>query len=466
MKYTIIGAGPAGLTAAYLLAKKGEKVVVLERDNQVGGISKTVRYGKYRFDIGGHRFFAKIPEINRFWEKMLGREFLNVRRISRIYYQNKFYNYPLEPKNALKNLGTLQALLAVGSYAKSKLRPIKPEKNLADVYINSFGRYLYCKFFHDYSHRLWGMYPDRMEPDWGRQRVGKLSLLGAVKDAFRPNQGGLKSLTKRFKYPKYGPGQMWEKVAERIEKTGGKIRLEAPVEKIYHQGGKIRSLKVLKSLRKQPVDHLISTMALKDLVMSLSPKPPETVLKATEGLKYRDFILVALVVNKRKLFPDQWIYVQDPGFTTLRVQNAGNWSPYLVGDKNKSVLGLEFTALEGDGLWRKDDKQLINLAISEGERLGFLTREKVVDAKVVKQLKAYPVYDLGYAKRVGIIRNYLSRLDNLVTIGRNGMHKYNNMDHSMLTAMQAVENLFGADHDIWQVNVNADYHESTGKEAA
>jgi len=456
-RYDIIGAGPAGLTAAYLLSKRGKRVVVWERDKQVGGISKTVRYKSYRFDVGGHRFFAKMEKITRLWDEVLGKQFLTVRRSSRIFYKGKFFNYPLEPRDALANLGLLEAAAALASYLKSRIRPIGKEKSLADIYRNGFGNFLYLKFFRDYSRRLWGIDPEQMSPDWGRQRVGKLSLLGAVKDAFFPSTGKIKSLVKSFRYPKYGPGQMWETMAKRIEKSGGEIKLNSPVGKVVHRKGWITAVEI--GGKRRSVDMLISTMALRDLILSLSPVPPKKVVAAAEGLKYRDFILAALVVKRKKVFPDQWIYIQDPGFTTLRVQNAGNWSPYLVGGGNKSVLGMEFTALEGDRLWRRSDSELFRLAADEAERLGFVRRGEVVDGRVVRQLKAYPVYDLGYQRRLETVRQYLDGFKNLVTIGRNGMHKYNNMDHSMLTAIQAVENLFGANHDIWQVNVNADYHE-------
>ena len=461
--YTIIGAGPTGLTAGWLLLQKGQKVEIFESDSQVGGISKTVRYSKYRFDIGGHRFFAKIPAVNEFWAKMLGRGFLSVKRSSRIYFNRKFFSYPLEPKNALLNLGPIGAVRAVVSYLVSKFNQ-KPEKNLADVYTNSFGKFLYQKFFQNYSQKLWGIDPSRMEPDWGKARVGRLSLTGAIKDAFFPkNDGKIKTLTKRFKYPKFGPGMMWETVARKVKRKGGKINLDSPVEKIFHKEGRIRSLKLLRSSKLLKVENLLTTMALRDLILALSPAAPEKVLKAARELKYRDFILVAVVVKRKNIFPDQWIYIQDPGFRATRVQNVKNWSHFMVPDSRKTVLGMEYVTDESGDLWQMSEEQLADLAKEEIVRLGFATPKEIGEAKVVRQKKAYPVYDLGYQARLETVKEYLSGFENLVTIGRNGMHKYNNMDHSMLTAMQAVENIFGSKHDIWQVNVNADYHEEVKK---
>jgi len=482
MNYTIIGAGPTGLTAGYLLLQKNQKVTILERDSQVGGISKTVRYKKYRFDIGGHRFFAKIPEITEFWHEMLGRQFLSVKRSSRIFYNRKFYNYPLEPKNALFNLGPFQATLAIASYVKSKFGK-RPEDSLADVYINSFGSVLYKKFFENYSTKLWGMSPAKMEPDWGTQRVGKLSLTVAIKDAFFPKSDDeVKTLTKRFKYPKYGPGMMWETVARKIKRKGGKVLLDSPVEKIIHKDKRVIEIYCSSSTqagtrtshfaslpkgkppaRRIKVDNLLSTMALRDLILSLSPEPPEKVLKAARGIKYRDFILVAVVVKCKETFPDQWIYIQDPGYRATRIQNVKNWSRFMVPDNKKSVLNMEYVTNEDEDLWQMTDSELAALAKKEIVGLGFAKEKELGEAMVVRQLKAYPVYDLGYKAKLEIIKNYLSQFENLVTIGRNGMHKYNNMDHSMLTAIQAVENIFGSKHDIWQVNVNADYHETVKK---
>lgn len=464
MKYVVIGAGPAGITTGFLLAKKKQKVTVLEQDSQVGGIARTIRYKKFRFDIGGHRFFAKHPKINRFWRKMLGKELMSVSRKSRIFSQGKFFSYPLEPLDALGCLGFQQSILALGSYLMSKAKPIKSPKTLEDVYINSFGKHLYKRFFEGYSQRLWGISPKKMEPDWGFQRVGRLSLPGAIKDAFLPHSSKVKSLIKKFYYPRLGPGQMWETVSQKFEQIGSQLFLKTKVIKIFHQKGRITGLETTNpKLKRLETDQLVSSMPIKNLINSLVPKPEKEILKAADSLKYRDLILVALVIDKKDIFPDQWIYIQDPEYTCLRIQNVNNWSQAMVGDKNKTVLGVEYVTDEEKPLWRMTDQELTELAKKEAAKLGFADPGQIVDAKVIRQAKAYPVYDLGYHQPLETIKNYLTQFPNLTLIGRNGMHKYNNMDHSMLMAIQAVENFFGKKHNLWQVNAEAEYLEKLKK---
>ncbi len=399
-KIVIIGAGPAGLTAGLLLAEKGQTVTILEQNSQVGGLAKTVRYKGNRFDIGGHRFFAKYKHINDFWKKMLGKELLSVKRSSRLFYEGKFYHYPLQPKNALKNLGLWRALLATTDYLLVRLKPIQSEKTLEDVYINSFGRFLYRRFFEGYSTKLWGISPKKMEPDWGKARVGKLSLIGAIKDALFGSD--IKSLIKKFHYPRLGPGKMWETVAAKVKLAGGKVVLNSRVSKIFHSAGRIEAVVVdtLAGEKRFNLNHLISTMPIKDLIASFQPQPPVAVTKAASGLKYRDYILVALIVNKKYIFPDQWIYIQDPGFTNVRVQNVGNWSKAMVADKDKTILGVEYVTSQNEPLWQKSDQELITLASKEVIKLGFTTKDEILDAKVVRELKAYPVYDKGYTQRL------------------------------------------------------------------
>lgn len=457
-KYLIIGAGPAGLTAGLSLVEKGESVTILEQGKQVGGISKTVSYKKYRFDIGGHRFFTKNQEVANLWKKIMPKDFMEKNRISRIYYQGKFYNYPLEPFNALKNLGPFQAASAFFSHLKIKSNLIKPERTLEDVYINSFGQYLYEKFFKVYSTRLWGIPPRQMAPDWGKARVGKLSLFNAVKDAFFPQKAEIKSLIKRFNYPKFGPGQMWEAFARKIKESEGEILLNSRAQKIKHTGNKV-VLVATQDSRQFKLDQLISSMPMKDLINALEPQPLAEILRAANELKYRDYIFVALIIKAKNVFPDQWIYIQDPGFMNVRVQNVNNWSLAMVGDKGKTVLGMEYVVSKGDTLWQMKDRELIGLAKGEAYKLGFAKIEQIVDAKVVREEKVYPLYDLDYQKHLAIVKNYLSSFKNLSLIGRNGLHKYNNMDHSMLTAIKAVENFYGGENDLWQVNTDQEYHE-------
>jgi protoporphyrinogen oxidase len=456
VKYTIIGAGVAGLTAGLLLAEKGKSVEIFEQDSQVGGIAKTVNYPNYRFDLGGHRFLTKYPEVQGFWSQILGREFLSVGRQSRIYYGGRFLNYPLRPVDAL-SLGPLSALQAVFSHLWAKARPIKPEKNLEDVYVNSFGRFLYNRFFNSYSQRLWGIAPKKMEPDWGRARVGKLSLTGAIKDAFFPKVAEVKSLAKKFYYPKLGPSQMWEEMANRIKKNGSRIILGSPITKIYHQKNKIIALDT--GGKKITIDNLIASVALRDFVLALEPRAPQKVIAAARRLRYRDYILVALAINKKSVFPDQWIYIQDAGFKCLRIQNINNWSRAMVKDKQQTILGLEYITGRAEPLWQKTDSDLAKLGRQEVVKLGFCTPPQIMETKVVRGYNFYPVYDLGYRKHLEVIKEYLSRFKNLILIGRNGQHKYNNMDHSVLSAMLAVKKLAGEQADPWSVNPEEEYLE-------
>lgn len=457
MKYVIIGAGPAGLTAGLLLARRGHEVRIIEKEAQVGGISRTVRYKKYRFDLGGHRFFAKFPQIRQFWLDMLPNDLIQVERRSHIFYKGKFLSYPLDPKNALGNLGYWQSFAIFASYIVGKTKKGSP-KTLADVYVRGFGRRLYRKFFESYSTRLWGIPPEKMEPDWGFQRAGKLSLLGAVKDAFFPRPDKIKSLIKTFRYPRFGPGQMWEKVAREYAHDGGKLIVGDPVVEVHHRYGSVDAVKTA-SGKSYKVGQLISSAPLKDFVLMLNPKPEESVVKAAKRLKYRDFILVALAVKKKKIFSDQWIYIQDPGYRCVRVQNINNWSKDMVGKPGITVLGVEYVTSEKEPLWKMSDQELISLAQEEIIKLGFARLRQFVDATVVRQLKAYPVYDLGYRKNLEKVKAYLSKIKNFTPVGRNGMHKYNNMDHSMLIAMKAVENLFGGKNDLWQINTEMEYLE-------
>ncbi len=455
-RYVIIGAGPAGLTAGFLLTQKHQPVIILEKADQIGGLSKTVHYKKYRFDLGPHRFFTASPAINQLWQSLLGKDLITINRQTSLLYQNKFYDYPLIAQNALANLGFWSSLLAIFSFVKAKITPRK-ETSLEAVYINSFGHFLYQKFFKHYSTRLWGLPPSQMAPDWGKQRVGSLSLFAAIKDAFL-SQKSPKSLIKNFHYPRFGPGQMWNIMAHQIKKTG-QIFTDFPVQTIHHQKNRITRVLTAKG-KTFPVSELISTMALQDFITSLSPPPPSPILKAATHLNYRDFILVALVTKTSRLFPDQWIYIQDPGFQTLRIFNMNNWSQSLVPDKNQTVLGLEYTVDTHHPLWQKSNQDLIQLAQNEVIKLGFAKKKDFIDAAVKRELKAYPVYDLHYQTHLNTVKNYLARFKNLALIGRNGMHRYNNIDHSMLTAILAVENLFGAHHNIWQVNTDSEYFES------
>ncbi|HZJ00665.1 MAG TPA: NAD(P)/FAD-dependent oxidoreductase [Gemmatimonadaceae bacterium] len=466
----VIGAGPAGLTAAYLLAKSGRSVVVLEGDEVVGGISRTARYKDFRFDIGGHRFFTKIKPVEDLWRELLETEFLEVPRLSRILYGGQFFNYPLKASNALSGLGLWETVRIVASYMKARVRPNPVEENFEQWVSNRFGARLYEIFFKTYTEKVWGIPCTEIRAEWAAQRVQGLSLARAILAAtsLQKRSASIKSLIEQFHYPRLGPGQMWEKCAERVAELGGKVHLSHSVTSLAVENGVIRSALVRTPAGEKKIEgsYFINTMPLRSLVRALDPGVPAPVRDAAEGLGYRDFILVALVLDKDDLFPDNWIYVHTPGVLVGRVQNFGNWSKAMVPVSGASCLGMEYFCFKGDALWNQSDAELIALASKELERLGLAPDAKVIDGTVVRMPKAYPIYDSAYAGNVTAIRGHLDGIPNLATVGRNGMHKYNNQDHSMYTAMLAVENIEGASHDIWSVNTDYEYHEEQRVEHA
>jgi protoporphyrinogen oxidase len=460
--HIIIGGGPAGLTAAYLLATQGQAVRVFEADHQVGGIARTVVYKGFRFDIGGHRFFTKVKAVNELWRSMLGSEFLRRPRLSRIFYDGKFFDYPLKPMNALFGLGPWNALLVLLSYLWSHLRPIRPEVSVEDWVSNRFGRRLYETFFKTYTEKVWGIPCHTIGAQWAAQRIKGFSLGAAVRSMLWPKGGRqIKTLIEEFEYPRFGPGQMWERFQQAIEEHGGTVTLNTHVARLVHEDGRITAVEVVRGDRRElvPAQTVLSTMPLKQLVNAFSPAAPPHVVAAANALKYRDFITVALVVDTPELFPDNWIYVHDQKVKLGRVQNFKNWSPSMVPDEKMSCLGLEYFCFEGDGLWTMADRDLIELGRREMAAIGLIDPDKVVDGKVVRVPKAYPVYDEGYEAALAVVREYLEGFSNLQVAGRNGMHKYNNQDHSMVTAMLAVRNLLGERLDVWGVNADDEYHE-------
>jgi protoporphyrinogen oxidase len=462
-RVVICGAGPAGLTAGYLLAKLGYRPCVVESDSQVGGLARTVQYKDFRFDIGGHRFFTKIPEVAALWDEVLGTELIDVPRLSRIHYRGKYFHYPLKATEALLGLGLWEASRIVFSYLQSRFRPYPVEDNFEQWVSNRFGQRLYQIFFKTYTEKVWGVPCTEIRAEWAAQRIQGLSLARALMAATtlqtRPN--GVRTLIHQFKYPRLGPGQMWQRCAELMVDAGGELLLNHRVTGFEMAGGQVTAAKVSTpaGAKRIEAEHFISTMPLRSLVRSLGPTIPEPARTAAEGLAYRDFILVALILDKPGLFPDNWIYCHTPGIKVGRVQNFNNWSPALVPDPSKTCLGMEYFCFKGDGLWQQQDQDLIALASRELEVLGLAPGAKVVDATVVRMPKAYPIYDAVYRGQLDVIRPYLDAIPNLHTIGRNGMHKYNNQDHSMYTAMLAIDNLEGADHDLWAVNSDFDYHE-------
>ncbi|MDX6394583.1 MAG: hypothetical protein QOJ73_5646 [Streptosporangiaceae bacterium] len=467
----VVGAGPAGLTAAYELTRRGLSCVVLEADDVVGGISRTVERDGWRFDIGGHRFFTKVSRVERFWWEILGQEdFLLRPRMSRIFYDGKFFDYPLRAVNALRNLGLLESMLCVLSYLRARLRPPADQSTFEGWVSARFGWRLYRIFFKSYTEKLWGIPADQIQADWAAQRIKNLSLGAAIINALSPKRGqtDVTSLIEEFRYPKYGPGMMWEVATTKVIEAGAEVRMSTSVEQIRAagNGGLAVTAAGPGGLRREiTCRDLISSMPLAHLVAALGSGVPSEVKAAAAGLRYRDFLTVALVVDQKFSFPDNWIYIHAPQVKVGRVQNFGSWSPYLVKD-GRTCLGLEFFVHEGDEMWNSSDEDLITLGTSEIEWLGLVARGAVQSGYVVRMPKAYPVYDTEYAANVEVIRKYLEAdWPSIYPVGRNGMHRYNNQDHSMLTAMLTVENIAeGTTHDIWAVNVEAEYHEQKSGE--
>ncbi len=460
----IIGAGPAGLAAAYESVQQGISTVVLEKADQVGGLARTELHKGYRFDIGGHRFFTKVEDIQKLWEAMLGEDFVAVSRLSRIYYQGQFFKYPMEFVDTLSKLGLAESSRIMFSYLKAKVRPSPQEDTLDQWVTNRFGQRLYEMFFRTYTEKVWGVPCSQIQADWAAQRIAGLSLRTVVTNTLL-GTSGTRSLINEFHYPILGPGMMWQRFREEVESRGGQVRTGSQVIRVEHDAGRITALLTVQGGKTSRIqaNHLISSMPLAELITSLSPTPPEEVVQAAHGLHYRDFVVVALIAEQAKQFPDQWVYIQSPDVQVGRVQNFGNWSAAMVPDGRTTSLGMEYFCSEGDEIWQKSDEELVALAKRELVDLGLARMADIKDGVVVRQPKAYPVYDEAYRANLSTIRGFLETLDNLQTIGRNGMHRYNNMDHSMLTGMLAVRNLLGKDQDLWSVNVEQVYHEGIGE---
>ena len=462
----VIGAGPAGLTAALQLAELGVPVLVIEAHQRVGGLARTIEYKGFRFDIGGHRFFTKVPAVRDLWRRMLGSDFLRRPRLSRIYFDGKFFDYPLKPLGALRNLGVFQSVAILCSYLLVKVRPVRPEVSFEDWVTNRFGRRLFRIFFETYTEKVWGIPCRTISARWAAQRIQGLSLRTAIVNMVAPwlnRRSGtqVKTLIDNFEYPRFGPGQMWEAFAARIEQLGGTVLLGARVGAVLHDGHTINAVEIERDGNRvqQPVSSLISTMALTHLIESLGEKTPSSAKEAAVGLKYRDFILIAVVVDHPHVFPDNWIYVHDPATKLGRIQNFKNWSPDMVPDPSKTCLGLEYFCTADDDIWSRTDDQLVALAKAELDVIGLVDPAWIVDATVVRVPKAYPVYDEHYDEALRGTREYLRGFANLQTIGRNGTHTYNNQDHSMVMGMLAVRNLCGETHDLWATESLDEYLE-------
>jgi len=455
----VLGGGPAGLTAGYLLAKQGHPVIVLESTDQVGGIARTEVRDGYRFDLGGHRFFTKVQEVDDLWHEIMKEEFLKRPRQSRIYWNNKFLEYPLDGMDVIRKLGPVEVARCGLSYLWATVKPKGPEDTFEAWVSNRFGKRLYQHFFKTYSEKLWGVPCTEIRSEFAAQRIKGLSFFAAAKSAFFGNKGNkIKSLISEFNYPRLGPGQMWEQMTEDIRAHGGEVRMNAPVTRLRLDDGRV--VELVAGGETLTPSHVISSLPLRTTVGITEPEAPVEVRDAARGLRYRDFLTVALVIDKPELFPDNWIYIHQPGVQVLRIQNFRSWSPALVPNDTDTSLGMEYFCFEGDETWNMSDDDLVAMASREIEQLGLARAQDVKFGFAVRVHKAYPMYDVEYPERVATIRGWLEGIENLTQVGRNGLHRYNNSDHSMLTAMRAVDNiLLGTTHDIWAVNAESVYHE-------
>jgi protoporphyrinogen oxidase len=454
-----LGGGPAGLTAGYLLAKQGHPVVVLESTDQVGGIARTEVRDGYRFDLGGHRFFTKSQEVDDLWHEVLGDEFLRRPRQSRIYWRHKFLEYPLQGMDVLRKLGPIDLTRAVLSYFWAAIKPQGREDTFEEWVVNRFGRWLFNQYFKSYTEKVWGVSTSEIRSEWAAQRIKGLSFFSAAWSAFFGNRGNkITSLISSFNYPRYGPGQMWERMRDEIVAHGGEVRLNALVTRLRLDGGRV--VEVVAGGETYTPSHVISSLPLRTTVGITEPEPPVDVRDAARGLRYRDFLTVALVIEDEQMFPDNWIYIHDPTVRVGRIQNFRSWSPWMVPNETDASIGMEYFCFEGDEVWSMADEDLVAMATREIQELGLARAERVKMGFVVRVHKAYPMYDAQYGERVQAIRGWLDGIPNLIQVGRNGLHRYNNSDHSMLTAMRAVENILrGTHHDIWAVNAESVYHE-------
>ena len=511
-KVLVIGAGPAGLTAAYELARRGVKeVIVLEATEAIGGLAQSYNHNGNRIDIGGHRFFSKSDWVMDWWLDMLpvepgtagskGAEILRYHgrsrpvpepgaaaservmlvrnRLSRIYYDGKFFDYPLKANfETARKLGLWRCFAFGASYAWAKLFPRRPERSLEDFFINRFGRRLYLQFFRDYTEKVWGLPCSRISAEWGAQRVKSLSIAKALRHAllkpFRREGAGAEqtSLIESFLYPKYGPGLMWEETARRLAEQGIPVQAGERVTRIEHEGKRLVAVRTVDAggqERRHQADSFVSTMPVRDLVLGLAPAAPAAPREIAQGLQYRDFLIVGLLYRRlAHPVPDNWIYVQEPGVKVGRLQFFNNWSPHMVRDPQTAWVGMEYFCNEGDALWAMPDAALIELGLDEMRRLRLALPEDHLDGVVIRMPKAYPGYFGSYA-RFNELRAYLDSFSNLFLVGRNGMHRYNNQDHSMLSARLAVEAILSGSTDksaIWNVNIDDEYHEEMSSRSA
>lgn len=461
----IIGAGPAGLAAGYELVKAGKPVLIIEQEDAVGGLCRTIDFQGYKFDFGGHRFFTKNTEVQKFWQEMLGEDFLERPRLSRIYYQKKFFAYPIKLFDALLKLGLWESILVGLSLLKTRVkRKLKKTQEITfeDWVTNRFGERLFKHFFKSYTEKLWGISVKELGADWAAQRMKDLSLWQLLKTFIYKREGQIKSLIEKFNYPKYGPGMFYDKVAEEIKKNGGEIILKTELVKIIHNNGRIKKIIAQKKdgeILEIIGENFISSAPLNEMLKSLEPSISEDIKNLVNKMRFRSFFDACLIINKKDIFPDNWIYVHEPEVKLLRVQNFKNWSPFMSLDENKTPIGAEYTIWETDELWQMPTEKIIDLAKSELEQIGLVEQNLCSDGLVIKNKHAYPVYHLGYKKDLEQIFSYLKQFKNFQTIGRSGLYRYNNMDHSILTGFYAARNILGGNYDVLSVNTDEEYHE-------